>query len=459
MDRGELPGTGPGHGGIVDATVNIRPRPVIPFPSAVVGARPEVRALDIDPDLALAYEQLPSALFIIDAAEDRIVHANQAACELCGHPRRRLLGRLTISMFETKLQPILLDVLATEPGGTELSTRLLPRRGPSLPIAIRIRPLQIGGRRLCLLLAFDISRMAHELDALGELNERVDSTPMPVHADPVMPMSCSDPQAHRHQAALASALHRSLSEQTLEQVWLPIINIADQRCIGVESLLRGGGASIGFSTASLIDTAAERGLLPELGRAAARLAADGYRLLVSKRRSGLIDYFGLNLRAQELLTQGHLDALLSCIDGAGMSISRLVVELAERDLVEHLDALQPVVRELRQMRVRIAIDGFGSGPSSFALLRDLPVDLIKIDRSFIWRLDTSPRAGEIVRAMITLAHGLDIQTVAVGIETRTQLDLLGELGCDFGQGFLLSRPLPSTDLADYLRRRTFALAR
>lgn len=417
----------------------------------------EARLIQVDPDLVRAYEQLPSALFLIDPAEDRIVHANQAACELCGHPRSRLLGRRTAPLFELKLQPLLRRVLAGDSSGSELSTRLLPRRGPSLPVAIRMRPLQLDGNSLCLLIVFDISRMADELESLGELNERLEQITAIAQLD--ARTGDDDDHLRRQELILATALRRSLDEGSLEQVWLPLINLGDLRCIGIESLLRGSGPTAGCTVGNLIDVAGRHGLLPELGLTAATLAADGYRQLASHRRGDMIDYFGLNLSAVELLSPSHLDSVLERIDAAGLSISRLVMELSERDLVEHLDAIQPVLQELRRMRIRVAIDGFGSGPSSLCLLRDLPVDLIKIDRSFIWQLDTSPRDNEIVKAMIALAHGLDIQTVGVGVETQAQLKRLRELGCDHAQGFLLGRPQPTSELIGYLRRRSFAASR
>jgi EAL domain-containing protein (putative c-di-GMP-specific phosphodiesterase class I) len=108
------------------------------------------------------------------------------------------------------------------------------------------------------------------------------------------------------------------------------------------------------------------------------------------------------------------------------------------------------VAELKELGVRVAIDDFGTGFASLAYLWRLPADVIKIDRSFVSRLDDDPDAGVLVSAMIDMAHSLGKRIVAEGVETDTQLDLLRSLGCDTVQGFLLHRPMPAAELVDVL---------
>jgi EAL domain-containing protein (putative c-di-GMP-specific phosphodiesterase class I) len=110
------------------------------------------------------------------------------------------------------------------------------------------------------------------------------------------------------------------------------------------------------------------------------------------------------------------------------------------------------LRELRDLGVRLVLDDFGTGYSSLSYLKHLPLDMIKVDRSFVAGLDGSADRS-IVDAVIALAHGLGIGVVAEGIETASQLDRLRELGCDLGQGYLFSRPVPAPRMARLLRER------
>lgn len=251
---------------------------------------------------------------------------------------------------------------------------------------------------------------------------------------------------------LESTLREVIRYEALDQAWLPMFRLADEACVGVEVLIRGGDALQRFNTRQVIDLASARGLLPELGRLNLRRVAHAFKRLLLSGRDAPIQHLGLNLSAQELLAPGFVDELIHSLSAAALPLNRVVIEVGERELFGHIERLLDPLERLGQQGIRVALDGFGAAFSSLASLRDLPIAMIKIDRRFVWEIERSRRDREIVRAMVQLAHGLGVQVVAVGVETRAQLDALREMGCEYAQGYLLSRPLTLDDLSDFLRR-------
>jgi EAL domain-containing protein (putative c-di-GMP-specific phosphodiesterase class I) len=129
---------------------------------------------------------------------------------------------------------------------------------------------------------------------------------------------------------------------------------------------------------------------------------------------------------------------------------RIQLEITESVLMDDAEFAAGVLEALRAAGFRLAVDDFGTGYSSLAYLRRFPVDLLKVDRSFVDGVSRDPGDAAIARAVVTLAHSLGLQAVAEGVETTQQLDTLSTLGCDAGQGFLWSRPIPSEDFQRYL---------
>lgn len=262
----------------------------------------------------------------------------------------------------------------------------------------------------------------------------------------------SDLRRLNEEIEIEATLREVIRYEAIEQRWLPLFNVKSEACIGIEALLRGGELLRGVDTARIVEIAQARGMLPDLGRLNMRRSANAFKRLVLSGRDAVVRHVCLNVSAQELLSPRFVDELIQVADAAALPLSRIVVEISERDLFASVDRLRPALEQLHSRDIQLAIDGFGSGFSSLYLLRDLPIDMIKIDRSFIWQLEASQRDREIVQAMIHLAHSLGMRVTAVGVETRAQLDALRAMGCDHAQGYLLSRPLMLDDLSDFLRR-------
>jgi len=173
----------------------------------------------------------------------------------------------------------------------------------------------------------------------------------------------------------------------------------------------------------------------------ADLAAEGDRTFVS-----------VNLSARQFTEGDLIDDIRRTLARTGLDPEALELEITESVLMDHSEAGIRTLSEIRDLGVRLVLDDFGTGYSSLAYLKHLPLDTIKIDRTFVAGIE-DPADRSIVEAVVALAHGLGIGVVAEGIETKAQADKLRELGCDLGQGYLFSRPVPADGTLALLRDR------
>ncbi len=162
----------------------------------------------------------------------------------------------------------------------------------------------------------------------------------------------------------------------------------------------------------------------------------------------------VNLPARLLLEPGLTSEVSTILAEVGVDPSRVVIELTEDSLMSyHQDSLRPL-HQLRSLGVRLSIDDFGTGYSSLAYLRELPVQEIKIDKSFMEGVADAPAAAALVRSIVEVSHVLGLTVVAEGVEDYPTLDVITRLGCDVGQGYLLARPMAADSIADWLARRS-----
>ena len=158
---------------------------------------------------------------------------------------------------------------------------------------------------------------------------------------------------------------------------------------------------------------------------------------------------GCNMSAHQLRDARFLELVGAAVRDLGEN--RLVLEMTETVVVSHDDETDAALRRLTAVGARLAIDDFGVGFSSIGYLQHLPVDILKIDRSFTRDVDASPRAAALVEAILVMGAALDLRVVAEGIERPSQAALLRQAGCDIGQGFLFGRPQPLAEIAALLR--------
>lgn len=159
----------------------------------------------------------------------------------------------------------------------------------------------------------------------------------------------------------------------------------------------------------------------------------------------------INVPAGQFYQEGFLDQVLRTLDKHGLAPDRLTLELTEESLLVHADKAIETMSILRSHNIKIALDDFGTGYSSLSYLKNLPIDTLKIDKSFIDDLPDDSRSADLVDGIIRIAHALDLQVVAEGVEHESQRVLLHQAGCDFIQGYLFSRPLAADDALEFIR--------
>jgi EAL domain-containing protein (putative c-di-GMP-specific phosphodiesterase class I) len=222
----------------------------------------------------------------------------------------------------------------------------------------------------------------------------------------------------------------------------PVVEIASRRLVALEALVRWQHPKRGSVPPSeFIPVAEESGLIVGLGEMVLRSVCE--QLVRWGQERVPVARVAVNLSPVQLEHQGIADSIRDILRETGAQPHHLALELTESTLMKnaktHADALQG----LRDDGVHIHIDDFGTGYSSLSYLKQLPLDTLKIDRSFISQLETSGVDETIVGTILTLARGLGLHVVAEGVETPAQLQVLGRHGCEFAQGFYFSRPLPA----------------
>ncbi|WP_422126460.1 putative bifunctional diguanylate cyclase/phosphodiesterase [Thioalkalivibrio sulfidiphilus] len=245
--------------------------------------------------------------------------------------------------------------------------------------------------------------------------------------------------------ALETALRQALRENQLQVHYQPVIDLAQGRMVAVEALARWRHAERGeIAPCSFIRMAEETKLILPLGGWMARTAIGQLRLW--RERGMELDYVSINTSGIELFDPGFVDGLFEALDEHGLEGGQLQIELTENVLMQDYEACRRVLLRLRQQGVRIAIDDFGTGYSSLAYLKQLPIDMLKIDRSFIKDVPGDPGDCAIVETIIAMAHRLGLATVAEGVETEEQEDYLLAIGCERLQGYRYARPLDPVSL-------------
>jgi diguanylate cyclase (GGDEF)-like protein len=247
-------------------------------------------------------------------------------------------------------------------------------------------------------------------------------------------------------------LRQALARNQLEVYYQPKVRLADRRVVGMEALLRWHHPELGpIPPDQFIPIAEDTGMIVEIGawvldQACAQLAVIAAELARPELMS-----VSVNLSVRQLRDGGIIDHVARALLHHDIAPTSLCLELTESMLMADVEHLSAHLGSLRSLGVKIAIDDFGTGYSSLAYLRRLPIDEVKIDRSFVWDLDGGGPGASMVSAIVAIAGSLGISTVAEGVESETQVSQLEELGCEEGQGYLFARPVPAKNLAATLR--------
>jgi diguanylate cyclase (GGDEF)-like protein len=242
---------------------------------------------------------------------------------------------------------------------------------------------------------------------------------------------------------IESGLRRALVRGEFRVYYQPVVAFARSEMIGLEALVRWDHPELGMlEPADFLDVAEETGLIVPIGAWVLHEACSQTARWCAERPTEAPLSVAVNLSARQLNDLELVSIVDSVLTATRLDPSLLTLEVNETVLVEHRQTVTDVLQRLAARGVRIGIDDFGTGQSSLAHLNVLPVDTLKIDRSLIAGLGSSPDDAAIVAAIVGLGHALDFTVTAEGIETDMQLHILRTLGCDLGQGYYFARPQP-----------------
>jgi len=246
-------------------------------------------------------------------------------------------------------------------------------------------------------------------------------------------------------------LRLAIERDEFEVFYQPIVELNTGRIESLEALVRWRHPEKGLiSPADFIPVAEDTGLVAPIERIVMRKAC--LQVAAWNRRLGPGKEIALavNLSAQRFVQHDLVDEILRLVVPTGFPTSLLKLEITETVIMDNREQATETLADLKRMNFRISLDDFGTGYSSLSYLQKFPIDVVKIDRSFVRLIDDEVQSDEIVRTIISLAHHLEMSVVAEGIESAAQLARLRELGCEYGQGYFFAKPLPAQEIEQML---------
>ena len=250
------------------------------------------------------------------------------------------------------------------------------------------------------------------------------------------------------QLHLENELRRAIENEQLALVYQPIFRLADGKLTGCEALVRWNHPLRGaIAPQTFIPIAEESGLISRISHWALEQSCNQLRAW-RQHSAALADLaLHVNISGNDLCQKAFAEKVTATLLSAGISPQQLTLEITESVLMDRLDSARETMAALRHLGVALSVDDFGTGYSSLSYLSSLPINSLKIDASFVQKMQANASDTEVVRAIVTLGRSLKKSVIAEGIETAEQMQRLRELGCEFGQGFHLSRPLTGAQMA------------
>jgi diguanylate cyclase (GGDEF)-like protein len=261
-----------------------------------------------------------------------------------------------------------------------------------------------------------------------------------------------DDELHRHRLEILGELRRAIASDELELYYQPKVNVRTGAAVGCEALVRWNHPQKGFiPPCDFVPHAERSGAIRSL---TLWVLGSAFRQLEEWRQQQLVLDVSINISPMDLADPGFADSVERLLHATGADASRVVLEVTESGAMKDLANTLRIMERLRVLGIRFSIDDFGTGYSSLAHLRRLPVDEIKIDRSFVQELEAGDADDVIVRSTINLGHAMHIKVVAEGVEIPASWDVLANLGCDLIQGYFVSKPLPAAQFSAWLHARS-----
>ncbi|WP_309238306.1 putative bifunctional diguanylate cyclase/phosphodiesterase [Actinoplanes aureus] len=331
----------------------------------------------------------------------------------------------------------------TLPGdGDTVSTRLME---------MLRRPVQAGEHELLLNARLGVAEATGDINAI-ELIRRADTARYAAKATGGQLVAYGCELDERAEAAerLGADLRHSLDDGDFRVFYQPIVELRGGRIAAVEALVRWDHPVRGpVSPAAFIPVAEDNGLIVELGEWVMRTACRQFATWCHELGDRAPEYVSVNVSARQLNEPGFPDVVIGILAETGVAPNALLVEVTETALFAGQTAIE-AVETLHRSGIGIALDDFGTGHSSLGLLRTVPVDVLKVDKSFVDEITTAGRRAVIVDALIHVSNGLGLRAVAEGVETAEQAAYLRDLGYPYAQGYHFGRPVPEPSFEPYV---------
>ena len=389
----------------------------------------------------------PTVLFLdldgFKRVNDSLGHAagDELLRQVAGRLVATLRGGDTVARLGGDEFAVLLDPVTPEGAADEVAGRVLAALG--VPITVAGREVRVGG---------SVGIATHRPGATaGDLLRDADAAMYAAKAGGRGRAARFDPEMHRRaveRLELEADLRHAAARGELRVAYQPVCDLATGAVRGVEALARWEHPRHGAVPPSrFVPLAEETGLIEDVGRwvlgqACADLAA--WRATLGDRAPG---YVAVNVSGRQLDAAGFVDDVRGVLAATGLPGHALTLEITESVIMRDADAVLGRLRALKALGVLLAIDDFGTGYSSLSYLQQFPVDVLKIDKSFVDHVAVGGGGAVLVRTIVALGESLRLRLVAEGIEHPEQRNALRALGCGTGQGFLLGRPGPAPDLA------------
>jgi diguanylate cyclase (GGDEF)-like protein len=258
----------------------------------------------------------------------------------------------------------------------------------------------------------------------------------------------------RHE--LKHDLQRAIERNELFVLYQPVVELQTCRITGVEALVRWKHPVRGLmSPMDFIPLAEETGLIVPIGQWVLETACAELRR-IQDGLSGAVPAMSVavNVSSRQLQAPGFITEVTRALRSSGLPADRLVIEITESVLLHDMETVVGTLSALRALGIRVSIDDFGTGYSSLGYLRRLPVDIVKIDKTFIAEIATAADDRSLTLAIVRLLDSIDVVTIAEGIERKEQFEYIAAMGCDMGQGYFFGRPMPGSQLESKLRKGT-----
>jgi diguanylate cyclase (GGDEF)-like protein/PAS domain S-box-containing protein len=260
-------------------------------------------------------------------------------------------------------------------------------------------------------------------------------------------------EAAKFRRVLENSLHRALERDEFSLHYQPRVNLATLQIVGMEALIRWNHPELGqVPPLQFISIAEECGMIESIGHWVLEEACRQTKRLMDQLGYPL--RISVNLSARQLRSSDLARQVSRILETTGLPGHLLELELTESALIEDMEASAAMLTELKKLGVELAVDDFGTGYSGLAYLQRFPLDVLKLDRTFITENAEGNKNLKFIKAFLDLAHALNLSVVAEGIETREVLDMLRGFSCDEGQGYLFARPLPCHQLEVLLASST-----